>query len=309
MSGPTTDYKKSLRADLLEIARGIAWRLSRVNADRVRRHGGTQLRRGQRWLQRRRTPHPSSSKLPIFIVGSNRSGTQMVCRAIGNSPHGWDYPESDLSIAFNRYLLRSDPIIQRLIRHAPAPMVSFGSILDSQFIDHLLTRFSDARAIWVYRRYQDAALSSVHAWGDHHKQWVRWLVTGDHEHLGPRGERISAQTVELCRQLFREDMSPEGASSLYWYVRNQIYFDLRLYDDPRVLIVNYEAAVLAPERAFRRILAFLGFPYHPEVIRDVFSGSAYKPRWPGIEPRTEHLCDAHKARLDQHYLDTGGHLA
>ena len=50
---------------------------------------------------------------------------------IEKSLHGWDYPESELSIAFNGYYLRADWIIEWLIRRTPAPIISFGSILDS----------------------------------------------------------------------------------------------------------------------------------------------------------------------------------
>lgn len=306
MTTMTAGYTKRLAADSAEIARGILWRLGRVNPDRVKRHGGYQLDRGRKWLLRRRTAHPDTRKKPIFIVGSNRSGTQMVCRAIGNSPHGWDYPEGDFSIAFDRYLLRSDWIIERLIRHAPAPLVPFGSILDSQFTDRLLTRFENARAIWVYRRYQDAVTSSVGLWGEHQKDWARSVADGDLDRLGPRGERISAETVRLFRRLFREDLSAEDGGCLYWYIRNQIYFDLELDKDPRVLIVNYEDAVLKKEPAYRRIFDFLGFPYHFAVVKDVFADSVGRNPWPGVDARIQDLCDALKARLDDCYNRTGG---
>ena len=35
--------------------------------------------RGLKWLQLYRTSHPGMKKLPVFIVGCNRSGTNMVC--------------------------------------------------------------------------------------------------------------------------------------------------------------------------------------------------------------------------------------
>ncbi len=48
------------------------------------------LERRRKWLRLRRTPHPTTEKLPVFIIGCNRSGTNMVCKPIGKSPHGWD---------------------------------------------------------------------------------------------------------------------------------------------------------------------------------------------------------------------------
>jgi len=246
-------------------------------------------------------------KLPVFIVGSNRSGTNMVCGAIGKSPHGWDYRESGFSIAFNGYYLRSDWIIEWLIRLTPAPIISFGSILDSQFTDDLLSRFEGARAIWVYRRYEDVANSCARMqWGYHLKDLARWVARGELERLGARGKRISADTVRLFGELFREDLSNEDGACLYWYMRNQLYFDLNLHMDPRVLIVQYEDTVLNKEKAFRRIFGFLGFPFDPAIIDGIFASSVGKHPCPGIDPAIQEVCDTLKARLDAHYARTSG---
>lgn len=261
--------------------------------------------RRRKWEQLRRTPHPTTEKRPVFVVGCNRSGTNMVCAAIGKSPHGMAYQESEFSLAFTAYYLRADWIIERLIRHTPAPIVSFGSILDSQFTDDLLSRFEGARAIWVYRRYEDVANSSARKrWGYHLNDLARWVARGELERLGARGKRISADTVQLIGKLFREDLSKEDGACLYWYMRNQLYFDLNLHMDPRVLIVQYEDTVLNQERAFRRIFDFLGFPYDRAVLDGIFASSVGKHPWPGIDPAVQEVCDGLKARLDAHYART-----
>jgi hypothetical protein len=259
--------------------------------------------RKRKWLKRRQASHPTTEKCPVFIVGSNRSGTQMVCEAIGRSSHGWDYRESEFSIAFNSYYLRPDWLIKWLIRYSPAPIVSFGSILDAQFTDNLLSRFEGARAIWVYRRYQDAANSSARNW-DHLNDLVGWVAHGEPERLGARGRRISSKTMQLFSELFHEGLSKEEGACLYWYMRNQLYFELDLQNDPRVLIVQYEDAVLNQEKGFRRIFNFLGFPYDPAIIDNVFASSVNKHQWTGIDSRIQEVCDALKARLDAHYAAT-----
>lgn len=277
-------------------------RLKNYDVERAIRRG---LERSRKWQQLRRTQHPTKEKLPLFIVGCNRSGTNMVCGAIGNSPHGLDFKESEFSIAFNAYYLRSDSIIEWLIRRTPAPIISFGSILDSQFTDDLLTRFDGAKAIWVYRRYQDVANSAARKkWGDHLKNLARWVSRGELDRLGSRGKRISADTVRLFGELYREDLSREESACLYWYLRNQLYFDLNLHADPRVLIVQYEDTVLNPEKAFRRVFDFLGFPYDPAIIDDVFASSVGKHQFPGIDPAIQKVNDALKARLDAQYART-----
>lgn len=263
------------------------------------------LERRRKWRQLRRTPHPTTDKLPVFIVGCNRSGTNMICGAIGKSPHGLAYHESEFSLAFNAYYLRADSIIEWLIRQAPAPIISFGSILDSQFTDALLSRFDGARAIWVYRCYEDVANSCARKkWGDHLTNLVRWVSHGELERLGSRGKRISSDTVRLFSELFREDLSTEDSACLYWYMRNQLYFDLNLHMDPRVLIVQYEDTVLNKERALRRIVDFLGIPYDLAVIDGIFASSVGKHPWPGVDPAIQKICDALNSRLDVHYSKT-----
>jgi Sulfotransferase domain len=277
-------------------------RLKRIS---VRRLGRRSIERTRKWLRLRRTSHPTARKLPVFIVGCNRSGTNMVCRAIGASPHGWDYPEHEFSIAFNGYYLRTDLIIGWLIRLTPAPIVTFGSILDSQRTDLLLSRFEGTKAIWVYRRYEDVANSCARqGWGDHFRDLVRWVARGELEKLGARGKRISPDTIRLFGELVREHLSDEEAACLYWHMRNQLYFDLGLHLDPRVLLVQYEDAVLNKEEVFRRIFDFLGFPFDPQITGHVFASSVNKHPWPGIDPGIRGACDALKARLDAVYAQT-----
>jgi hypothetical protein len=263
------------------------------------------LERGTKWLKLYRIPHPSTERRPVFVVGCNRSGTNMVCRGIGKHPNGWDYPEAEFSLAFNGYYLRADLVIEWLIRHTPASIISFGSILDSQFSDALLSRFDNARAIWIYRRYQDVANSCARMkWGSHLKDLVRWVSRGELEKLGARGKRISVNTINLFGELYREDLSVEDGACLYWYMRNQLYFDLNLYKNPRVLLVQYEDAVLNKEKAFRRIFDFLGFPYDPATIEGVFASSVDKHDWPGVDLAVQEVCNALKSRLDTHYAET-----
>jgi hypothetical protein len=277
-------------------------RLRRIDVRKIARNS---LERGRAWQRRRSTPHPITEKRPVFVLGCNRSGTNMVCAAIGKSPHGWAYQESEFSVVFNAYYLRADRVIAWVIQHTPAPIVAFGSILDSQFAGDLLSRFEGARATWVYRRYQDVANSCAHKpWGDHLKDLARWVSRGELERLGTRGKRVSTDTVRLFGELFREDLSTEECACLYWYLRNRLYVDLGLPTDPRVLLVQYEDAVLNRERAFRRVFDFLGFPYDPEIIDGIFSTSVGKHPWPEIDPAIQEVCDALAARLDAEYAKT-----
>jgi len=281
-------------------------RIKRVNVKKLMRLG---LARNRKWLrlQLHRISYPTPKKTPVFILGCNRSGTNMVCKAIGKHPYGWDYWESDFSLAFNGYYLRAAWIIEFLIHHTPAPVISFGCILDSQFTNELLSRFQGARAIWVYRQYFDVANSCARMqWGYNLKDLVRWVARGELEKLGARGKRISASTVRLFSRLFREDLSIIDSACLYWYMRNQLYFNLGLHADSRVLNVQYEDTVGNKENAFRRIFGHLGLPFDPAVIEGIFASSVGKHPKPNIDSAIQEVCEALKTRLDVHYARTIG---
>lgn len=270
------------------------------NIDRARVIASLDRRR--RWFRQLATNPPTVTGDPVFVVGSNRSGTQMVCEAIGLSPLGWDYQESQANLAFKDYQLRSDRLVKRLIRVTPARVVSFGNILDSQFTDHLLDRYGGSKAIWVYRRYQDAANSSVRQWGNHLRDdMVRWVARGEPERLGPRGKRIHPDTSRLITDLYDDGLSEVEGACLYWYMRNRLFFDLGLNEDPRVLLVQYEDTVQNPERALRRIFDFLGHPYDESTVARIFTSSVGKHPWPDIDRRIEVACDTLKRDLDDHY--------
>jgi hypothetical protein len=272
-----------------------------INANKLRRGLG----RGRKLWLRRQTAHPTMEKRPVFVVGCNRSGTNMVCGAIGNSPHGWDFKESAFSVAFKGYYLREDWIIEWLIRRTPAPIVGFGSILDSQSARDMLNRFDGARAIWIYRRYQDVANSCARMqWVHSLKDYARWVANGELEKLGARGQHIGADTVQLFRDLYREDLSNEEGACLYWYMRNQLYFKLNLDSEPRALLIQYEDTVMNQERAFRRVFDFLGFPYDPSIVDGIFASSVGKHSLPGIDPAIQDACDALTVRLDAQYATT-----
>lgn len=227
----------------------------------------------------------------------------MVVRAIGKSPLGWDYPESDFSIAFSDYYLRPAPRIAGLIQRSPAPLVSFSAILDSQWTDDLLDRHPGSKALWVYRRYQDAANSSVKHWGGHPKDLARYVAEGTPEKMGARGERVPERTAAAIRELYREEVSEVDGACLYWYMRNHLFFELGLDRDPRVLLVQYEDLATHPDAGFRRIFEFLGYPYHEEVAEGVFSDAIGEMPAPSLDPAIQRACEALANRLDAHYAD------
>jgi hypothetical protein len=262
-------------------------------------------RRSLRWLRARRAFDPRGPRHALFIVGCQRSGTNMLAWTLERAPEVWIHHEHRLSAAFRDYRLRPTPRIERLIRRAPAPCVAFKPICDSHLADRLLARHPGSRAIWIYRGYPDVANSVAQNWPGHARDILRWIREGDTDWLSWRGERLAPDAVEMVRGCFRPEMPDVEAAALFWWLRNRFFFDLRLGQDPRVLLVRYEDLVAGGDAAFRRVFEFAGVPFASHYLDAVFDSSVGKRPFPAIEPRVRAACEELLARLEEAHAKPG----
>jgi len=276
----------------------VLTRLKRLRLSRIRQELATQADRGRRWVSQRRRFGPGISTRAFFVVGCQRSGTNMVMWTLERSPEVWVYHEHFWSPAFRDYRLRTTSVVDRLIQRCPAPVVAFKPVCDSHLVDRYLERHQGSRAVWVYRRYEDVANSAVRNFRAHQRDMMQWIVRGDTDWLGWRGERIAPDVLELIRNTFRESMPYEEGASLFWYMRSRLYFDLGLDQDDRVLLVRYEDLVDQEGQDFQRLFGFVGLPYDPAFRRDVFQTSIGKHPFPEIDGRVRDACEALQERLD-----------
>jgi len=267
---------------------------------RLREGAPRRIARGRKHLWQRLHLDRRASKTPVFVVGCHRSGTSMMVRAITKSPMTRVYDENQYPACSN-YRLRSGEVIEALIRKSHAPVVVFKPICDAHLTDRLLQRHENSVALWLFRRYQDVVNSAVRKWQGHQKDILRWIRDGEWSQLGWRGERLSPQLIELVSSLYRDDMTNEEAASIQWYLRNTFLFDLGLAIDHRVMLVKYEDLVGNPQENFKRAFDFIGCPFNPQYVDDVFASSIQKRPSPVIDPRIQDLCEEMIKRLEETY--------
>lgn len=277
-------------------ARKRKLRLARVGDEVVH-----QSERLKRYLAARRRFDGAAKRTPVFLVGCQRSGTNMVMWTLEKAPEVWPYHEHIVSPAFTHYRLRSTQTIDKLIARAPSPVVAFKPVCDSHLTDRLLDRHDGALAVWIYRRWPDVANSNVVNFGEHVRDIMRWIVQGDSDYLDWRGERLSPVAGDLVRQHYREDMPLVEAAALWWWLRNRFFFDLALADDPRVLMVRYEDLVSGDPVAFRELYEFAGCAFEDRYLDDVFSSSIGKDGAPDVSPAVAEACDVMQRQLDETY--------
>lgn len=275
------------------MSRALAGLLKRLREGVPRR-----LLRARKHIWQRRHLDRNAIKTPVWVVGCHRSGTSMMIRTITRCPMARVYDENSHASSLD-YRLRSDSVLARLIRKSYAPVVVFKPICDAHLTDRLLERHPNSRALWPFRRYEDVANSAVRKWKGHQKDIMKWIRDRDWSQLGWRGERLSPALIDLITRLYREDMTHEEGAALQWYLRNTFYFDLGLDQDHRVRLVRYEDLVSKPLESFERVFAFMGCPFDPRYVDDVFATSIKKAPFPSIDPEIRSLCDGMAARLEE----------
>jgi hypothetical protein len=115
---------------------------------------------------------------------------------------------------------------------------------------------------------------------DDHKKIARWLRHDDNNRLKWRGERLTKDTKNSIDHLHRDDMSHEEGAALFYYRRDDFFFDLERNDDPRVLLVRYEDLCAGPSYQFRQIFEFADCPFRSEFVKAIYASSVQRHTFP-----------------------------
>jgi hypothetical protein len=228
---------------------------------------GEQLLRDSR---RRIRPAPSPPRA-LFVLGCQRSGTTMLMQVLRQNPDvktfGEFSPLNRFAPGLNRLWPQNTrrfdqrllplPEVARRIARSRYPLVAAKPLVESQRAPELLDAVPTSSAVWLFRHYNDVAMSNVRKFGtaavlDN----IAAMAARDRSDW--RSEFVPGDDGELVDSHYRPDMSPDDAAALFWYARTRLYFDLALQSDPRVLLVNYEQLVRQPEQTLAAIYRHAG---------------------------------------------------
>lgn len=249
-----------------------------------------------RW--RRQHPRPAGWAAPIFVVGLQRSGTNMLVRGLARAPEVEVHNENDHRV-FSDFRLKSQDTVCATIHRSRHDFVLFKPLCDSHRTAELLAlpTASPGRAIWVIRRVDDRVRSSVSKFGNSNLLALRTIADGSGLARWEAGG-LSSESLSLLRELPLGNFSAESGSALMWCLRNEMFFSQALDRRPDVSLVSYDGFVAAPADVMSALCARLGFPYRPSLVEGVRSrGSADRGRLE-LDPRVRELCEAMQTRLD-----------
>ena len=260
--------------------------------------GRRALRKGWWRLTHSRTKTPAA---PLFLVGVQRSGTNLLAYGLDELPEFQVYNEGN-GKAFVDYHFRPLSNIEPLVSQSRARYVLFKPLCDSHRTPELLGHFgAGARAIWAYRNVDGRVRSAIAKFGDSNLRVLRTFAAGEAQKpwnaWQVRG--LSADTADFIRSFDYGELSAESGAALFWYVRNLLYFEMELDRRPDTILVNYDEFLAEPERIARALCRFLHLPYRKEMIANV------DPRRPAqrpplaIDPRIRERCSELKQRMDE----------
>jgi hypothetical protein len=237
----------------------------------------------------------------LFIVGCQRSGTTMMLRLLDADFNCRGF--NDFSELTSADGVRWNPLpeVATVINRVPAPLVVAKALVETQNVRKFLDYFPFSKALFMYRRrYTDVAASDMAKFGARNGvDNLRPIAAGDPHNW--RSEGASRSVQELVARHWSADMNPHDAAALFWYARNQLFFDLELANHPAVMLCQYEYLTQHPAAFMRRIYDCVGID-SPGVLK-----TAEEVRPPGKEKVLELsrevrlLCEQLQARLDAHF--------
>jgi len=234
-------------------------------------------------------------RLHVFVVGAQRSGTNMLMGALERSYDTLVFHERDRR-AFDNYRMRDPDVIERLVAEARAPVVVIKALCEMDRLPQLMARFAPARAVWIVRHYDDMVNSSLRSFHRVPGQ-VAALVQDPDSHAW-MGRGMSGETLRKLRELHHDGMDDASRVALFWYLRNRLLFDTGLAGDDRVVMLRYEELVARPGGQLRSLFAELGLAIPAGVERSLSVASVGRTAAPPIEPAVRAACDDLLQTLD-----------
>jgi|SRR6185312_3411893 len=244
-------------------------------------------------LKQQLSPH-KGEPLTVFVAGVHRSGTNMLMDILDASFETDVFHESD-NRAFEGYIMREPEIIRSLVDRSHASVVVVKALHEAHRMRRLLDEFVPAKGLWMIRYFADSVNSSLKRWPPNRNKLD--AIVRDRNAGEWRSSGMTDETYRIIKAHYRSDMSIASTIALFWYYRNQLFFDQGLDRDPRVLAVEYEELVRAPAFFVDRIAFFIGLQASARMKRVSHSESVRKNPPPDIAPDVTALCESMQERL------------
>jgi hypothetical protein len=239
---------------------------------------------------------PREQRKMFLIFGCQRSGTTMLQqtfldmswrvliieehdrRLVGRHPQPEETDWQDYATVLGR------------LRRIPFEVVAAKPLVESDRVHDLMDAAMPGKAIWMVRHYQGVAQSNLKRFGsDNPYRDLQPFCEG--ELLDWRCRRATKATRQTVIELMDEGLSPLDAAALFWWTRNQLYFDQHLADDERIRILRYERACNSAEEVVEALSNYIEIPLPLGSISRRVRPQPEDSKVPDeLHPEVERLC-------------------
>ena len=229
----------------------------------------------------------------VLIFGCQRSGTTMLQQTfLDRSWRVLILEEHD------RRLVRPGPeetvwqeysVVLARIHRLPFEVVAAKPLVESASAAALMDAAGAVKAVWMLRHYSEVARSNVRRFGmDNPYRDLQPIRSRDA--LDWRYKGATEETRETVTALLNRRLTPFDAAALFWWTRNQLYFDQRLWEDDRIRILRYERACNQPDEVIRSLSNHIGVALPPRSIASQVRAQPFHPETGELDPAVERLC-------------------
>ncbi len=242
-------------------------------------------------------------KKVLFVFGCQRSGTNMILEIFERDMNAKTYEEFSKLSDKDKFKIRLNPLpeVKEEINKDKVGLVVLKPLVESHRVNELLDYFEGSKALWAFRNYKDVASSNLRHFGINNG--IKDLTPiYENDKSDWRGAGASEKIRKLVSKYYSKNMNPYDAAVLFWYVRNEIFFEQKLYENPDILMVRYEDLVTDPETMMKKIYEFIGreFPGN-HIFAKVHSSSLGKGKEINISPEIKDLAEEMTSRLMEVY--------
>ncbi len=243
-------------------------------------------------------PFPGKLHRHIFVVGVQRSGTNMVMEIFDRSMECTVFHDHDPR-ANDNYIQRDTDTLKQLSDAANSEFVVFKPMTELHKLDIFLAEMAPAQGIWLYRNVEDVVNSHLKLWTGM-PDFLRIFIK-DRQNNDWRGGGISDENYAFLQQHITDDLNNASAIALFWFYRNAQFFEHQYFSNPNIHIVNYDDYVTDPQRHFRKLINTLGLKTKPYMTRHIHAKSIRKNAKPPIDGKIMDLCRILDQRFQNHF--------
>ncbi len=175
------------------------------------------------------------------------------------------------------------------IRRLPFEVVAAKPLVESASATALMDAAGAVKALWMLRHYPEVARSNVNRFGMDNP-WGDLQPIRSRDPLDWRYRGATEETWETVNALLNRRLTPLDAAALFWWTRNQLYFDQRLWADNRIRILRYERACNQPGEVVRSLSSHIGLALPPGSIATRVRAQPPCVEATGLDPDVERLC-------------------